>query len=99
MKVEVHCINRKGRPLPKAQRTSQPGCRGELKVFENRLHALNRVVCCARLVSMTDGVEAALLPELTDAQLLWLDDKKMRFTGIEDIDGTLYQQGWDVKVL
>lgn len=99
MKVEVHCINRQGRPLPKSQRLSQPVCRGELKVFENRLHALNRVVRCARLVSLTDGLESELLPELTDAQLLWVDDRKMRFSGIETVDGTFYQQSWDVKVL
>lgn len=99
MKVEVHCINRQGRPLPKAQRLSQPACRGELKVFENRLHALNRVVRCAQLVSVSDGLETELLPELTDAQLLWVDDRRMRFSGIELVEGALYQQGWDVRVL
>lgn len=99
MKVEVHCINRHGRPLPKAQRMRQAICRGELKVFENRLHALNRVVRCARLVSLADGLEAELLPELTDAQLLWVEDRRMRLSGIEQVDGALYQQGWDVRVL
>lgn len=99
MKVEVNCINRQGRPLSRTERQQQPALRGELKVFENRLHVFNRTVLCAQIVSTTDGLDSPVLPELTDAQLIWLDGGRIRLRGNELVGGALYAQTWDIRTL
>lgn len=99
MRVEVRPINQRGRPLGKAERLSAPPSRGTLKVAENRLHSFGRVVMCAKLVSATDGLETELLPELLDAELIWLDGAVMRLRGTEQVEGALFGQTWDIKVL
>lgn len=99
MRVEVRPINQSGRPQGKAALQSSPPSRGKLKVAENRLHSFGRIVLCAKLVSSTDGLETELLPELLDAQLIWLDDKTIRLRGVEQIGGCLFGQTWDIKVL
>ena len=98
MRVEVHCINHRGRQLERAERSRQPVLRGELKVFENRLHPFNRAVLCAQVLSVTDGLEQPVLPELTDVQLIWLDGKRLRLRGVESVDGALFAQTWDLRV-
>lgn len=99
MKVEVHIINYRGRPLSRIERDKQPSVRGKLKLFENRLHAFNRSVRCAQVVSLTDGLDSSLLPELIDAELIWLDNDRMRLRGIEGVDGAYFAQTWDIRVL
>lgn len=99
MRIEVRPLNHLGRPLRKSERTKSPPCRGSLKVFENRLHSFGRAVMCAHVVSLTDGLESDLLPELVDMQLIWLDGATMRIRGTESVDGALYGQTWDIKVL
>ncbi|WP_374259395.1 hypothetical protein [Aquabacterium sp.] len=99
MRVEIRPINLRGKPLKKAERNALAPVRGNLKVFENKLHAFGRAVRCARVLSTSDGLEADLLPELLDAELLWLDDKAIRLRGVEQVDGTLFGQTWDIKVL
>lgn len=44
-------------------------------------------------------MDSELLPELVDAQVIWMNDKTIRVKGIETIDGTLFAQTWDIKVL
>lgn len=99
MQVEVRPINIRGKALAKGEREKSPASRGRLRVSENRLHAFGRVVMCAKLVSATDGVETQLLPELLDAHLIWLDEKSLRLRGNELVDGILFGQTWDIKVL
>jgi len=99
MRAEVHPINLQGKPLPKALRETQAPFTGALKIAENRLHAFGRVVTCANLINPRDGAGLPVLPELVDVQLIWLDDKNMRLRGIEQVDGILYAQTWDIKVL
>lgn len=99
MRVEVRPINVRGKPLPKADRDKFAPSRGRLALSENRVHALGRVVTSATLKSLADGLENLLLPELYDAQVLWLIDTSMRIRGFEDVDGVQYAQTWDIKVL
>lgn len=99
MRVEIRPINLRGKPMKKAERDAIAPARGKLRVFENRLHTLGRTVLCARVLSVSDGLESDLLPELLDAQLLWLDDKVIRLRGVEQVDGTSFGQTWDIKVL
>ena len=99
MRVEARPINLRGKPMAKAERSALPPARGNLKVSENKLHSFGRNVRSARIVTATDGLENDLLPELLDAELIWLDDTAIRLRGLEQVDGTLFGQTWDIKVL
>jgi len=99
MRAEVHPINLQGKPLSKSLRESQAPYIGALKISENRLHAFGRVVTCANLIDPKNGTDLPVLPELVDAQIIWLADKNMRLRGIEQVEGVLYAQTWDIKVL
>ncbi len=63
------------------------------------MHPFNRAVLCAQVVSITDGLESPVLPEHTDAELIWLDGNRIRLRGNELIDGAMYAQTWDVRTL
>lgn len=99
MRVEVRPLYECGKPLPKRPRMDAPGYRGKLAISENRLHALNRVVTCARLTHATDGADTPVLPELTDIHILWLEGESIRIRGIERVENAFYGQTWDIKVL
>lgn len=99
MRVEVRPFNDRGRPLPKAQFKKQPYCMGKLRIFDDRMHYLDRPVRRATLTHPTDGLNTSLMPDLIDVEVLWLDDTTMRLRGMEHIEGAFYGQTWDIKVL
>lgn len=99
MRVEIRRFNDRGRPLPAAQFKKQPACSGILRIFEDRLHYLERRVRRATLTHATDGLGTNLLPELIDAEVLRVDDNLMRVRGTELVEGAYYAQTWDIKVL
>jgi hypothetical protein len=99
MLVEVLPINLFGRPIPKQERNGRRPCRGTLKVLEDLLAEFGRVVRRARLVSVEDGLETDLLPEIMDAEMIWLDETAMRIRGIEKVGGEYYGQTWDIRLL
>lgn len=99
MLVEVRPIYRRGKDVSKSVREKDAPHRGKLSIAENRLHSAGRVVTCARLTNNTDPNEPDLLPELADAQVIWLMDDQLRVRGVEKVDGVLYAQTWDIKVL
>ena len=99
MRVEVRPLNVLGKPLTRAQHQRLPASVGKLKVHEKRSTKLDRIVLCATLASVSDGLETELLPELGEAQLIWADDGILRLRGIEVIEGTQYGQTWVMKVL
>ena len=97
MLVEVTMLLARGKPLFK--KDLGPKCRGEMNIFENRIHTLGRVVTCATLKCTTDGLGTAMAEELIDARVLWFSDRTMRITGNEVIEGAQYGQTWDVRML
>jgi hypothetical protein len=99
MRAEVRPVFVRGKSMPKAVREQEPARRGKLSISENRLHEFGRVVTCAKLTSTSDGLDTPLVPELTDVQIIWLMESGMRLRGIEQVDGVLYGQTWDIKVL
>lgn len=99
MRVEVRPMNQRGKPLPRAEYKSQAPSLGKLTLSENRLHAHGRAVISATLTSLADGLASPVLPELYDAQVLWLMNANMRIRGFEDLDGVQYAQTWDIEVL
>ncbi len=98
MQAEVRTLYHCGKFLTKKERDKEPPCRGKLQVIEDRFHPLNRVVTRAQLTSVTDGINSPLLPELLDVRIAWLEGKAIHLRGIEDIDGVMYAQEWEVRV-
>ena len=84
--------------MPWHEQHENPPFVGELSVAENRDLELGRTTVRARLrAALTEG-GADILPELTDAHLLWAADNKMRLTGFERVDKASYAQTWSVEV-
>ena len=99
MRVEIRPMNLRGKAITKAERSALAPARGKLKIFENRVHSLGRTVRVAQVLTTTGDTEIELLPELLDAEVLWLDGTVIRIRGIEMVDGTAFGQTWDIKVL
>ena len=99
MRVEIRPMNLRGKVMKKAERDALAPARGKLKIFENRIHTLGRTVRVAHVLSTTGDTEVELLPELLDAEVIWLDGALIRIRGIEMVDGTAFGQTWDIKVL
>lgn len=99
MRVEVRRLSVEGRPIPKSHLQKEPVCRGILSIVENRIHLFGRVVRCARLTSASDPTSGDLLPELIDADLLWLLDGVMRLRGNEEVNGAFFGQTWDIRMI
>jgi len=98
MQVEAQRINEKGKFVPTKERSAMPKFQGSLSVFEFKDTHLQRTVRVARLVSIVDGNNAEVLPELHDVELLFIKEGRIRIRGFETIDGTEYGQAWDIKV-
>ena len=81
-----------------AVREKLPASVGMLKFFEHRFHPLQRNVRIATLTDEKDGTAPALLPDLIDAEVLWLDGDYIVIRGQELIDGQFFGQTWDVWV-
>lgn len=99
MKVKVRPLNNQGRPLPMAQANTTPASEGLLLVTEERDRRLGRSVMRARLLHPSDGAQTDLLPLLSDAQLIHIENGRLRLAGIEERDGVSYAQTWAVEVL
>ena len=97
MKVKVRRLRLNGKNLP-ANPEGHPPVTGELSVKPERDPELSREVTRARLLGKVHGTEIDLLPDLSDAQLLWAKDGKMRLSGVERIEGIAFAQTWSVEV-
>ncbi len=99
MRVDVIPLYRQGTPIHRSERELGPKTRGVLRVCERRVQLFGRVTRCATLTSMTDGSGTALLPEMLDIELLWVEDGKLRMRGTELIDGRMYGQAWEMRLV
>jgi hypothetical protein len=97
MHVTVRKLNSNGRPLFSKDPARQSVFAGKLKVIENRIHTLGRVVITARIIDTIDA-NGSILSEIYDVVLLWVDEKRMRMRGFEDINGVQYGQTWEIEV-
>jgi len=98
MKVEVQPIYEKGKSARAKERVALPKYRGTLRVREERVHELGRMVTVAAVLSDTDGAESPVLPALHDACLLYVNGSQLRIRGFELVGDAQYGQTWDVKV-
>jgi hypothetical protein len=100
MKVEVKCINERGRALFSSERKGlAPKHVGALVLQEERNGKLGRNTLVATLQDTRGGTRQPVLPGLFDAQVLWVRDGEIRIRGVEILDETEYSQCWEVKVL
>jgi hypothetical protein len=97
MRVKVNTLRELGRNLP-GQPASRPPFSGELRVCAERDPELGRDVVRARLLDISQGTRVDLLPDLSDAQLLWAERGQMRLTGVERLGGVSYAQTWSIEV-
>jgi hypothetical protein len=98
MQVKVRPLNYQGRPLFKDELKLRDAYAGTIKVMENRVHRLGRVVTTATFTGRQGDVDTVTLT-LRDVNLLWMDKRKLRLRGFEDIDGVEYGQTWDIEIL
>lgn len=98
MRVHVRPLRVKGRNLNRDELKDLPPHVGQLKVAEARDHELGRPVVRARLLDTASGTDADVLPELSDARLLWVEGNKWRLTGFERIDAADFLQTWSVEL-
>lgn len=71
---------------------------GDLSVDQIRDPKVGRAVLRARLLNISEGTQKDVLPELSDAQLLWAGDGKMRLSGLERCNNADVAQTWSIKV-
>lgn len=98
MKVEIKLFNEQGRGLPTKNRKDGEAYRGILRVRQERVDAFGRYVTKAQLLH-TDGTFNQVIPELLDAQLLWVEDGQIRIRGTELRDNVQFNQTWEARVL
>lgn len=98
LQVRVRPLAYQGRPLFKNELAKRDTYEGALKVVENRAHRLGRVVTTATLTGRHNEADVILLT-LYDVVLLWMDRRKMRIRGFEDVDSVEYAQTWDIEIL
>jgi len=100
MKVEIQQINELGRALFTSERKSKaPKHQGELLLQEERVDYLGRSALVAALQDTRGGLREPIVPRLLDAQVIWVNDDRLRIRGWELVEDVQYNQCWDVKVL
>lgn len=98
MRAHVRPLRVRGRNLNRDELKDVPPHVGVLKVAEGRDPELGRPVLRARLIDQVSGTEADVLPQLSDARLLWAEGSKLRLAGFERIDAVDYAQTWSVEL-
>ena len=63
-----------------------------------RVPELGRNVVRARLLDISKGTRTDVLPDLSDALLLWAENGKLRLTGVERVEEASFAQTWVIEV-
>ncbi|KPF70057.1 hypothetical protein IP84_04235 [beta proteobacterium AAP99] len=98
MYVRVRCLRSKGAVVPMEIVKTLPAVEGRLTVREERDPELGRPVTRARLLERHAGNPVDILPDLSDATLLWAEDGALRLSGIERVGKVAYAQTWAVEL-
>lgn len=96
MKVKVRPLLNQGRVMPGVEANRQPPVVGVLNIGEARDLQLGRSVTRAQLKHLVEGIP--LLPDLIDAKLVWLENGRLRLSGVERLDRVEYSQTWAIEV-
>jgi hypothetical protein len=98
MRVKVQPVNVNGTPISPEERNLREVFPGELRLLERRITDFGRALRVAEVIVNTDGNDVPSI-QLHDAQVLYIDAKRMRIAGLELRGTTKYGQTWDVEVL
>jgi len=98
MKVKVRAMRKLGAAILQKEHNSTPPHAGVLSINEHRDPELGRAIVRAQLFDQVKGGDIEILPELSDARLIWLDGTKLRLSGTERIGQAAYAQTWSVEV-
>jgi hypothetical protein len=85
--------------MPQKEQHDAPSVTGRLSFDEKRDPELCRTVMRAQLRSLLQEQGAELLPDLTDARVLWIDGSRMRLSGLERLENASYAQTWPVELM
>lgn len=99
MQVRVRPLRNQGVLILREELLKRPQHVGQLRVSEERDPALERPVMRAKLLDISSGLEADVLPQLNDARLIWVSDGQMRLLGTERLENVEYAQTWAVEQL
>lgn len=100
MRVKVLTLRKAGR-LRLAAEVKESASRpfiGDLSVDQVRDPKIGRTLLRARLLNISEGTQKDVLPELSDAQLLWAGNGKMRLSGLERCNDADVAQTWSIEV-
>lgn len=96
MYVQLKPLFHQGVEIPIKVRKASPPVAGLLHLHEERVARIGRTVRIARIKDPADPLVSSKIPPMYDAVIEYLVDSQMRIRGIEEENGTLYGQCWDV---
>lgn len=98
MLVEIKPIFHRGTEVPFKVRQDLPPIVGTLHLHEERVARIGRTVRIARIKDPSDAALQSKIAPLYDAVVEYSVLNKMRIRGVEEEEGALYGQCWDVVV-
>lgn len=99
MKVSCVCVFHRGEEIPRKIRQSTPSIEGELDHREERINRIGRTVRVAKIKDPADPKLLSKLPLLVDAVIEYAVGDAMRIRGVEEEEGVLYGQCWDIRLI
>lgn len=99
MYVKLTPLFHRGVSIPAKVRDSTPNITGVLHVHEERVARIGRTVRIARIKDPSDATVQSKIAPLYDAVIEYLVDDHMRIRGIEEEEGVVYAQCWDVRLV
>lgn len=99
MYIQLKPVFHQGVELPAKVRKDLPPVTGVLHLHEERIARIGRTVRVARVKDPSDATIQSKVSQLFDAVVEYCVDNRMRIRGVEEENGTLYGQCWDVTVV
>lgn len=99
MYVKLTPLFYKGVSIPVKVRNTTPSVTGILNLHEERVARIGRTVRIARIKDATDATIQSKVAPLYDAVIEYLVDDQMRIRGIEEEEGAVYAQCWDIRLV
>lgn len=99
MFIHLKPLFNKGIELPIGVRKTLPVVAGNLHFHEERVARIGRTVRIARIKDPSDPTVSSKIAPLYDATIEYLVDSQMRIRGVEEENGVLYGQCWDVTLV
>ena len=99
MYVKLTPLFHRGVSIPPKVRDTTPSVTGVLHLHEERVARIGRTVRIARIKDPADATIQSKIAPLYDAVIEYLVDNQMRIRGIEEEEGVVYAQCWDIRLV